>query len=291
MDVAPVLLEVGVHPREGAAAGHRSSDVILTAPTAPAGRHVRARRRSGVSDLALRHLERRWRETGADTDQAALLRALVRAGRLDQDRLTLATCCGHEAALLVTGVPPPHSPIVCYSDEAPGPAVRALLEWMATVPDAFAREAALEVVRAVLPVWTRREGGHDPDPQALLTEALAVLEAPTDAARAALADRALHVSEIATLDVPDPGSGVLHAVTAFAEAVAEDDPRFARGAVWHAILAAGEDRLMAPFPPGSGRGLVPEAPDPEASVSAAESWAAETLDRAKVALRAQAFSG
>ncbi|MCO5167464.1 MAG: hypothetical protein M9894_14045 [Planctomycetes bacterium] len=244
-----------------------------------------------MGDVAVRALERRWRETGAAADEAALLRALVRAGRLDPDRLTLAACCGHEAALLVTGVPQPHAPIVCHcDDDATGPAARALLEWVATVPDAFARDAALEVVRAVLPIWTRREGGHDPDPRSLLTEALAVRQAPTAAARAALAERALHVSEIATLDVPDPGSGVLRAVAGYARSVAEDDPREARRAVWHAILTAGEDRLMTPFPPGIDRYHAPEAPEPEASVSAAESWAAETLGQAKAALLALALS-
>lgn len=56
-----------------------------------------------MSDEELRRLERRFRETGALEDEAAWLRARLRAGELDQARLELAAHCGLEAAVLVTG--------------------------------------------------------------------------------------------------------------------------------------------------------------------------------------------
>jgi hypothetical protein len=57
-----------------------------------------------VADERLRELERRWRETGAPADEAALLLERVRAGTLKQERLELASWCGHAAATLATGI-------------------------------------------------------------------------------------------------------------------------------------------------------------------------------------------
>lgn len=48
-------------------------------------------------DDALRELERRWRASAAPEDEAAWLRARVRAGKLDPWRLELAAACGHPA--------------------------------------------------------------------------------------------------------------------------------------------------------------------------------------------------
>ena len=50
-----------------------------------------------MSDERLRQLERKWRETGAVEDEAALLRERVRTGGLLPDSLDSAAYCGHEA--------------------------------------------------------------------------------------------------------------------------------------------------------------------------------------------------
>lgn len=51
-----------------------------------------------MSDEKLRELERRWRETGAAQDEAALLRERVRVGVLPRRQLELAAYLGHPAA-------------------------------------------------------------------------------------------------------------------------------------------------------------------------------------------------
>jgi hypothetical protein len=51
-----------------------------------------------VSDASLRDLERCWRETGSDEDEAAFLRARVRAHDLLQERLALAAQVDHPGA-------------------------------------------------------------------------------------------------------------------------------------------------------------------------------------------------
>jgi len=51
-----------------------------------------------VSDADLREMERRFRETGSVEDEAAWLLERVRAGELEQNRLDLAACLGHEAS-------------------------------------------------------------------------------------------------------------------------------------------------------------------------------------------------
>ena len=54
-------------------------------------------------DEDLRRLERRAQETLSPTDQAAWLRARVRARELDASRLELAACLGSEAAAIASG--------------------------------------------------------------------------------------------------------------------------------------------------------------------------------------------
>ncbi|MGE0707023.1 MAG: hypothetical protein AB7N76_02470 [Planctomycetota bacterium] len=56
-----------------------------------------------MSDESLRRLERRWQETGAVDDEAALLTERARVGALDPERLRLAAYCGHPAAVLALG--------------------------------------------------------------------------------------------------------------------------------------------------------------------------------------------
>ncbi len=54
-------------------------------------------------DERIRHLESRFRITGADADEAAWLRERVVAGHLERSRLELAAYLGHEAARLAGG--------------------------------------------------------------------------------------------------------------------------------------------------------------------------------------------
>jgi hypothetical protein len=51
-----------------------------------------------MSDEKLRQLERRWRETGSEADEAAWLRERARTGNLEPERLGLAAYLGHEPA-------------------------------------------------------------------------------------------------------------------------------------------------------------------------------------------------
>ena len=56
-----------------------------------------------MSDERLRQLDRRWRETGAIEDEAALLQERVRVGNLRRERLELAALLGSQGAQLATG--------------------------------------------------------------------------------------------------------------------------------------------------------------------------------------------
>tara|TARA_B100000965_G_scaffold15892_1_gene12001 strand:- start:288 stop:974 length:687 start_codon:yes stop_codon:yes gene_type:complete len=51
-------------------------------------------------DSSLQELERRYRETGLEEDEAAWLRARMQAGGLGADQVRLAALCGHSAAAL-----------------------------------------------------------------------------------------------------------------------------------------------------------------------------------------------
>jgi hypothetical protein len=57
-----------------------------------------------VSDSKLRDAERRWQQTGAVEDEAALLQEQLRAGELSEARVQLAAWLGHAAAQQVTGM-------------------------------------------------------------------------------------------------------------------------------------------------------------------------------------------
>lgn len=57
-----------------------------------------------MSDTRLRDAERRWQQTGAVEDEAALLQEQLRAGDLSEARVQLAAWLGHAAARQVTGL-------------------------------------------------------------------------------------------------------------------------------------------------------------------------------------------
>lgn len=73
-----------------------------------------------MSDRRLRELERRWRDAGGSAEQAEWLRARLRAGELDGDRLELAAWCGHAAARLALDWPPSVEPPSCGDELARG---------------------------------------------------------------------------------------------------------------------------------------------------------------------------
>lgn len=56
-----------------------------------------------MADQRLRELERRWKETGADDDAAALILERARTGTVNPDRLMLAAMCGDPVALIAVG--------------------------------------------------------------------------------------------------------------------------------------------------------------------------------------------
>lgn len=123
-----------------------------------------------MADSDLRTLERRFRETGAVEDEAAWLRARVRAGTLDPDRLDLAAWLDHPGARAALGKQAPEQvpgPEHWTSVEAPALAAfverldaearavcrRALdeklsEEWQVAYPDAPELQAYLDEVAA-----------------------------------------------------------------------------------------------------------------------------------------------
>lgn len=74
-----------------------------------------------MSDEALRDLERRFRATGAHTDEVAWLAARLRAGTLDAKRLAIAAQLGHPAALALSGVAAIAPPLEDPAPQEPGP--------------------------------------------------------------------------------------------------------------------------------------------------------------------------
>lgn len=58
-----------------------------------------------MSDDEVRELERRWRASGSDADEAAWLVARLRAGTLEPAQVELLARLGDRAAVLATGVP------------------------------------------------------------------------------------------------------------------------------------------------------------------------------------------
>lgn len=85
-----------------------------------------------MSDARLRELERRWQETGAAADEAALLRERLRAGALTWDALALEAYLGHAPAQLA--LDEPVEPVDFGPDDpaAPtrvGPAAEAAALW------------------------------------------------------------------------------------------------------------------------------------------------------------------
>jgi len=102
-----------------------------------------------MADDRLRQLERRFRESGAVEDEAAWLRARVRAGELPEERLRLAARMGQAAAAAALGVP-------CGE---------LGWRWAASSP-----EADLRVRCAAAALWVRAR------PTELMREASAVLD-------------------------------------------------------------------------------------------------------------------
>jgi hypothetical protein len=87
-----------------------------------------------MSDTKLRDLERRWKETGTEDDEAAYLLERLRVGDLTRERLELAVCLGYQPAIRALNVTPAH-PLRVSRDAHWGHAFR---DW----PDAASRIGA-----------------------------------------------------------------------------------------------------------------------------------------------------
>ena len=161
-----------------------------------------------MTDVRLRTLERRWRETGASADHACYLVERLRTGELPVERARLAAYLGDAAAREALG-------IVAETEAASQRAWAAGLHaWRDPVP----ARVALAAARAVLPVFDR---GLNPDPRprrALRAgEACVVCPCEAHAARAATASE--DAEAIAT---DDAGTAVWAAVRAsFGQSVPE----------------------------------------------------------------------
>lgn len=153
-----------------------------------------------MSDLKLRELERRWQETRAAADEAALARERLRAGDLTPEWLELGVHVGYPAALIVGEVEPRR--------------VQPLADWVGEV-ERWGKEAlvrvALAAARCVLPVFAREQPG-DLRPHALVAAAEEWLQrpGPETAKRAATLLEEVRVTRIrraryayATADVLD----------------------------------------------------------------------------------------
>lgn len=190
-----------------------------------------------MADAALRELERRWRESGADEDRARWLAGRARAGELPPTRLALAAHAGDAAARLALGA------------EAP-PVVHDLTAWaQALAPwgvEAQAR-AALAAARAGLPLLLR---GSNPNPELprLLRAAEAFVHGPERSASARL--------------TPPGGDPRRVASASIARAVERADT-FAVDEAGQAIVAAARVALWVADPPGGLPGA--RADDPRES--------------------------
>ena len=106
-----------------------------------------------MSDVELQALARRWSETGAVDDETAYLRAQLKAGQLEPERLALAAYLSQAAAGRLTEVEPFGELPVELPDYGWEPCARALLAlarevravWEARAPEVGEAFAAVEV--------------------------------------------------------------------------------------------------------------------------------------------------
>ncbi len=116
-----------------------------------------------MPDERLRALERRWRETGAEEDEVALLAERLRAGRLDPARARLAVLlgCSRTARALGSTEPPPSAAVLAGHLGASGAVTLG--------------RAVVAVARATSGAW--RDDGAPPEAPARFERALAAAEA------------------------------------------------------------------------------------------------------------------
>ena len=139
-----------------------------------------------MSDAALRALERRWRETGRDEDQAAWLRARLRAGALGTSQLALAAWCDHPAARSLARDPPaPEQPASPPARQGPDEGLEALVRGLLHWGKEAAVRAALAAARLTVAVF-EREQPESPGPRPWVEAAEAWLREPTGPALAAV---------------------------------------------------------------------------------------------------------
>lgn len=140
-----------------------------------------------MSDTKLRELERRWKETGSISDEAACLLERVRVGDLTRERLELAAYCGHSAACAALAVPPQTS--AC---------ARAWLSILHQRDPSAALRAGIVLTRLALPTWELTHPG-DLRPVLALKAAEGVLRGDPDSVeQARSASDAAHDAAVET---------------------------------------------------------------------------------------------
>lgn len=124
-----------------------------------------------MSDEDVRDAERRWRASGSVEDQAAWLRARVRAGALPLAHVHAAAFLGHEAARRVEPAPWPEDGAAARSPSVSETEGRLYDLWQhAALGPAVAREWLCRCVEHVLHLF-ERDAADDPRPRAALAAA------------------------------------------------------------------------------------------------------------------------
>lgn len=106
-----------------------------------------------MSDAELRELERRWSSGGDLEDEAAWLRARVRAGELDLDRLERAAAAGHEGAARALEREPGKGDLTAWLRGVEGLGGRRALVLVALAVYAWAEPGIGEPERPLIATW------------------------------------------------------------------------------------------------------------------------------------------
>lgn len=142
-----------------------------------------------MTDARLRDLERRFRETGAEADEAAWLVERVRIGVLPRERVELAAALGHGPARVAFGGQRVLQPLDLLKDDT-------------IVPRDARAHAAVAAARAVLPEFEERHPGRL-EVRRAIEAAERYLADPSEDARSAV-ERTSEAALPRDLDLGDP---------------------------------------------------------------------------------------
>ncbi|MBX3467656.1 MAG: hypothetical protein KF878_12295 [Planctomycetes bacterium] len=185
-----------------------------------------------MSDVRLRELEGRWRQTGAVEDEAAYLMERVRVGDLTQERLVLAASCGHEGAL------------ECLGWGREEVSLTRSLERALAVDERVAARFLLEVAGGA----AEASGLADPDPLRCLRATEDWLADPSEPNRAAVAaaGRQALVSSIhRSLALTPSARAADNAAALVAHFVSKPEGRTATNVLRGALRSSNEATLLA----------------------------------------------